>query len=52
MLKKLKNLFDMRDAFIFIGMCLVSYGAKDVYLPASFIAPGLVLLFIGLRRPK
>ncbi len=42
----------MGDALVLIGMALIAIGCWDAYRPASFIVPGLVLIFYALpTRP-
>lgn len=36
------------DASILAGLGLITYGAWLVYQPAGFLAPGVVLLAVGL----
>lgn len=45
---KLPGLFDVRDAFLFSGLALSSYGLSLVYLPLAFIAPGAVLTYLAI----
>ena len=48
-MKKLKDIFDLRDYLVFGGLSLVSTGAGMIYLPAAFISLGLGLFGIGMN---
>jgi hypothetical protein len=45
------SVFDMRDAFVFGGLGLIGYGIAQVYPPAAYIVVGVVLFWLGARRP-
>lgn len=38
---------ELRDVFLLTGLVLLGYGAGQVYRPAGFILPGLVLLWVA-----
>lgn len=37
-----------REAGLLIGLGLVGYGAAQVYPPAGFVLPGMVLLYVAI----
>jgi hypothetical protein len=41
---------DMRDLHVYGGGAMVAWGAASVFPPAGWVAFGLVLLYLGLRR--
>tara|TARA_R110002074_G_scaffold21173_5_gene66088 strand:+ start:8308 stop:8529 length:222 start_codon:yes stop_codon:yes gene_type:complete len=47
---KFASRFDARDMFLFAGLGLVSYGLTLVWLPAAFIVPGLILLYVAVFK--
>jgi uncharacterized protein (TIGR03382 family) len=40
----------MRDLHVYGGGAMVAWGAASVFPPAGWVAFGLVLLYLGLRR--
>lgn len=42
---------DIRDGHVYGGGALVAVGVWQVFPPAGFIVAGLLLLYLGLRRP-
>jgi hypothetical protein len=40
--------FDKRDALLLAGLALAAYGLALVWLPAAFIAPGIVLAAVAV----
>lgn len=45
----IKENFDLRDAFVFGGICLVAIGVGMVFLPAAFIVAGTALFWLGVK---
>jgi len=45
----LAGMLDLRDLFCFGGLGLLAYGLHLVYPPAAYIAPGAILLWMGVR---
>jgi hypothetical protein len=44
---------DARDVVLAVGLSLLSIGLCQVFVPAAFIAPGLVLTYVAVRgQPK
>lgn len=41
---------DLRDGFVFGGLACAVYGIAQVYAPAAWIAAGVALFWLGLRR--
>lgn len=50
-MRKLLAQLDLRDWHFYTGLLLLSIGSGFVYWPLCLIVPGLVLLFMGIRRP-
>ena len=50
MLTKLKQYFDLRDAFVFGGIACIWYGLNCVYPPSAWIVVGVVFLYLGVRN--
>ena len=51
LLKYLKGLpLDLRDAHAYAGIILMSVGFYLVYVPAALIIPGVILLWLAVRR--
>jgi len=42
---------DFRDVHAYGGGILLAFGAWQVYPPAAWMLAGLLLLYLGLRRP-
>ncbi|TWD58103.1 hypothetical protein FB480_101858 [Agrobacterium vitis] len=42
----------MREIVMFSGLALMGYGLSLVYLPAAFIAPGCILVFVAIFGVK
>lgn len=40
---------ELRDVFAFGGLALLTCGAAQIYAPAGFIVPGLVLMVLGIK---
>ncbi len=38
------------DMVFIVGLALVSVGASMIYRPAALIIPGVVLMYVGIRR--
>jgi hypothetical protein len=52
MWKFIANLLpDLTDLLVFGGLGCAAYGAWLVYQPAGFIAAGVALFWLGIRRP-
>lgn len=49
-LKRLANLFDVRDALTFGGLALLGYGLYLVHPPTSMIVMGALLFWLGAGR--
>lgn len=49
MLKRLRQLVDLRDAFVFGGLGMVGYGLYLVCPPAAWIVCGVALFWLGVR---
>jgi len=43
-----KDLFDIRDFFVFSGMGMLFYGLYQYSIPLSFSVCGVILMFFGL----
>jgi len=46
----IKNNIDARDVHVYAGIVLLAVGCCMIYQPAGYIAAGITLLFIALRR--
>lgn len=44
----LARAFDLRDAFLLIGLILLAAGLALVWRPAALIAPGAILIYVAL----
>lgn len=41
---------DARDGVLGVGLCLLSFGLYQVWVPAAFIAPGAVLTYVAVFK--
>ncbi|PZN08638.1 MAG: hypothetical protein DIU69_09770 [Bacillota bacterium] len=48
----LRGVVTLRDALFFGGLGMVAVGLREIYPPAAWIVPGLVLMWVGwhMRR--
>jgi hypothetical protein len=46
----LKSNIDLRDIHVYIGILLITAGCFLIYQPAALLAPGVLLLWLGVRR--
>jgi hypothetical protein len=44
----LTSTIDLRDLFLAAGLILGAYGLSMVYLPAAYIAPAVILIYVAL----
>lgn len=49
-LSKIGENFDVKDAFAFGGLALVTVGAAQVYPPAGWIVPGAFFMWLGVSK--
>lgn len=40
--------FDLRDAALAVGLCLLSAGIAQVWMPGAFIVPGAVITWVAI----
>lgn len=47
-LSAIAKAIEAREAILIVGLGLVSYGLWQVWMPAAFIVPGTVLLYVSI----
>lgn len=50
LLRTIVGIFDLRDVFVFGGIGLFGYGIGLIYYPLAFIASGIALFWLGVRK--
>ena len=48
---KLVKRIDIRDAHVYGGIALITFGVAHIYWPAAPVVAGSILLALALRRP-
>jgi hypothetical protein len=50
--RKFAGLVEAQDILLLLGVPLLAYGARQIYLPAGWLVAGAVLVWLGLpTRP-
>lgn len=49
-MKKIRELFDLRDAHVYLGIVLICVGLCLAYIPAGLAVTGGILVWLGTRR--
>jgi len=42
---------ELRDVLVFGGLAIAGYGAWQIYPPAAWLAVGVTLFWLGVRKP-
>lgn len=48
LLRKAIGAIDAEDIQFYLGLALLTYGARLIYLPATYLVPGAALIWIAL----